>query len=131
MHQQYAVDRGVGQRQLVLVHQGGERRTIRGPFHHALRGRHEGETALRFVAKQPEVRGGIADPQHAQAVQIGPARADAAADEPACHHAERLAVEIAQIDDVERHGQSLGRGARPDNHLQAIGLSLRRGAKAC
>ncbi len=42
-------------------------------------------------------------PEHPQATRIGKPPADAAADEATRHHAERLGVEIAQIDDVDGH----------------------------
>ena len=57
------------------------------PFHHALRRRHEGKAALGLFAKQAEIGRRIADAEHALAARIGPARADAAADEAARHHA--------------------------------------------
>src|SRR5262249_12671133 len=105
---------------------------IRGPFHHALRGRHEGEATLRFLTKEAEIRGWIPDAEHAQAMQIGPAHADAAADEATRHHPEHLAIEIAQIDDVERHGgKTLGSDGSPTVICMWHAASLRRGAKPC
>ena len=43
---------------------------------------------------------------------IGPARADAAADEAPRHRAEPLGVEIAQIDDVDGHGAEFSMNRR-------------------
>ena len=106
MNEQHAVDRRLGQRQFILVHQGREHRAVRRPFHHPLGRRHEGETPLRLVAKQPEVWGRIADPDHAQSVHVLPACAYPPADEAPRDPAERLAVEIAQIDDIERHARN-------------------------
>jgi hypothetical protein len=45
------------------------------------------------------------------AAGVGKAQADAAADETPRCHAERLGVEIAQIDDVDGHGRNLARNA--------------------
>ena len=104
MHQQHAIDRGIRQRQFELVDQRRERRPRGRPFHHALRRRHEGEAALGLLAEQPEIGRGVADAEHAQPARIGPALADAAADEMPRHGAEPLGVEIAQIDDVDGHG---------------------------
>ena len=104
MHQQHAIDRRVGQRQFDLVDQRRQRRPRGRPFHHALRRRHEGEAALGLLAEQAEIGRGVADAEHALAGVSRHSAADAAADEAARHHAEPLAVEIAQIDDVDRHG---------------------------
>ena len=104
MHEQHAIDRGIGERQLELVDQRGETGPVGRPFHHPLHRRHEGQAALRLLAKQPEIGRRIADPEHAHAAGIGKALADAAADEAPRHDAEALGIEIAQIDDVDGHG---------------------------
>ncbi len=49
----------------------------------------------------------IADPEHAHAARIGEALANAASDETARDDAEALGVEIAQIDDIDRHGKTV------------------------
>ena len=109
MHQQHAIDRRVRQRQLELVDQRRQRRLRGRPFHHALRGRHEGQATLGLLAEQPEIGRGVADAEDALSARIDPALADAAADEMPRHGAEPLAVEIAQIDDVDGHGAILPR----------------------
>jgi hypothetical protein len=101
------VDRAVGQRQFVLVHQRGQSRPRGRPFHHALPGRHEGEAAFGLLAEQAEIGRGVADAEHALAGGIPPQSANAAADETTGHHAQALAVEIAQVNDVDRHGLKL------------------------
>jgi len=65
-------------------------------------GRHEGEAALGLFAEQSEIGRGVADAEHALAGGVGPAAADTAADKAARHHAELPAVEIAQVDDIDR-----------------------------
>jgi len=104
MHQQDAVDAGVRQRQIELVDQSRQRGTAGRPFHHPLPRRHESETALGLLAEEAEIGRRIADAEHALARGIAPQPADAAADEAAGDHPEPLAVEIAQINDVDRHG---------------------------
>ena len=104
MHEQHAVDRGIGERQVELVDERREARAHRGPFHHALRRRHEGEAAFRLLAKEAEIGRRIADARDAHPARVGKARADAAADEAPRHHAQALGIEIAQVDDVDGHG---------------------------
>ena len=104
MHQQHAIDGGVRQRQFKLIDQRRQRRLRGRPFHHALRRRHEGEATLGLLAEQPEIGRGVADAEDALSTRIDPAPADAAADEMPRHRAEPLAIEIAQIDDVDGHG---------------------------
>jgi hypothetical protein len=69
-----------------------------------LRGRHEGEAAFRFLPEQAKVRRRVTDAGNAQPARIGPARADAAADEAACNRSQGLSIEVAQVDDVEKQG---------------------------
>src|SRR5690349_19213746 len=107
MHEQHAIDCAVRQRHFLFVDQSGEARAIRGPFHDALCARHESEAALSLLAEQAEIGRDIADAEHALAAHVTPAAADAAADETARHHAEVLAVEVAQVDHVYRHGGKL------------------------
>ena len=107
MHEQHAVDRRVGERQVVFLDQCRERRLRRRPAHHALRRRHQRKAPFRLFTKQAQIGCGIADPEHALAGGVGPMRADAAADEPARHDAQPLSIEIAQIDNV--HGRKLPR----------------------
>ena len=73
------------------------------PMHDALGGRHEGEDALRLLAKIGEIGRGVAEPEHAQPGVILPAGAQQPRHQPASHLAQGLIVEIAQIDDIERH----------------------------
>ncbi len=108
MHEQYAVDRGIGERQIKLVDQRREARPVGRPVQHALHRRHEGEATLRLLPEQAEIRGRIADAEHAHAARVVEALTDAAADETTRHGAELLGVEIAQIDDIDGH---LGRVA--------------------
>jgi hypothetical protein len=82
---------------------------IRRPFHHALRRRHEGETALRLLAKEAEIGCRIAHAEHAQPAGVGEAGTDATTDEAARHDAQALGVEGAQIDDVDGHGEKVAR----------------------
>ena len=72
-------------------------------IHHALHRRHEGEAALRLLAKQTQIGRRIADPEHALPARVRPARADAAPDEAARHGAEPLGIKVAQVDDVVGH----------------------------
>ena len=115
MDQQHAIDRGIGQRQFRLVDQRREPGPVRRPFHHALRGRHEGQATLRILAENPEIRGGVADTGDPLAAHLVPMRADAVADKAPGHDPERLRVEIPQVHDVDEHGQhgSMKRGIRP------------------
>ena len=62
------------------------------------------EAALGLLAEQAEIGRGIADAEHALAGGVAPQAADAAADEAAGHHAQPLAIEIAQVHDIDRHG---------------------------
>jgi hypothetical protein len=107
MHEQHAIHRAVRQRQFEFVNQRGKRRPRRRPFHHALCGRHEREAPFRLFAEQAEIGCRIADAEHTLLAQIGPTLADAVADEMTRHRAEPLAVEIAQIDDVDGHAAIL------------------------
>ncbi len=113
MHQHHPVDRGIGERQFILVDQRGERGPGGRPFHHALACRHEGEAAFGLLAEKAEIGRRIADADHALAGGIAPQLADAAANEAAGHHAQALAVKIAQIDDIDRHAVKLSRSACP------------------
>ena len=103
VHEQNTVDRGVGERQFELVHQCREPRPRRGPFHHALRRRHEGKAALGLLAELAEIRRGIAHPEHAHTARVGKTHADAAPDETPRRYSEPLGVEIAQIDHIDGH----------------------------
>jgi hypothetical protein len=103
VHEQDAVDRRIRQRQFGFVDESRERRPLGRPFHHPLRRRHEGEAALRVLTKQAEIRGRIADAEDAQPLAAVPQASDADADEASRHLAERVDVEAAEIDDVERH----------------------------
>ena len=82
-----------------------------GHFTTPCAGRHEGEAALGLLAEQAEIGRRIADAEHALAGGIAPQRTHAAADKAARHHAERLAVKIAQIDDIDGHGGKLAQVA--------------------
>src|SRR4051812_24041717 len=104
MHQQQPVNCRIRKRQIELFDQRGEGRPCRGPFHHALRGWHEGKAALRLLAEKSEVRRCIADACNTQAPRVAPAGADAAAHEATRNRAQRLSVEVAQINDVEKQG---------------------------
>ena len=104
MHQKHSVDRRIGEWQIELFDQCGERRARRGPFHYALRSRHEREAPLGFLAEQPEIRCRIANAHDAQPARIRPAGADTAAHKAARNRAQRLSVEVAQIDDIEKQG---------------------------
>ncbi|MGY4500140.1 glyoxylase-like metal-dependent hydrolase (beta-lactamase superfamily II) [Bradyrhizobium sp. GM24.11] len=103
MDQQDAVDRGVGKRQRELVDQRGQRGPPRGPFQHALRRRHEGDTAFRILAEQPQIGRGIADAEHTLALGIRPALPNAAIDHLPCHDAEAPGIKLAKVDDVDGH----------------------------
>ena len=104
MHQEYPIDGGIGERQLELIDEGGKTGPVGRPFHHPLHRRHEGEAAFRLLAKEPEVRRRVAHPEHAHAARVGKALANAAPDEAPGDDAEALGIEIAQIDDINRHG---------------------------
>ena len=45
--------------------------------------------------------------EQAHTTEVGKARADTAADEPPRHGAKALAIEIAQVDDVDGHGKTV------------------------
>ena len=107
MHEQHAVDGAVAQRQVELVDQRGQGRPGRGPFHHPLRRRHEGEAAFRLFAKEPEIGSRIADAEHLHAAGVGEPGANATSDEAPGDHAKALGIEIAQIDDVVGHGTKI------------------------
>jgi len=109
MNEEHPVDLGIGERHLQLIDQGGKTGPVGRPFHHPLRGRHEGEAAFRLLAKQAEIRRRITHSQHAHAAGIGEALADAAADKAAGHDAEALGIEVAQIDDIDGHGKTVAR----------------------
>src|SRR6185295_504874 len=78
------------------------------PLHDALRRRHEGKAAFRLLAEQTEIWRRVADADDALRARIRPARPDAAADKAPRHRAERLGVEVTQVDDIE-HGSALFR----------------------
>src|SRR5262249_31740740 len=78
MHEEHAIDRGIGERQLELIDEGGETGPVGRPFHHPLHRRHEGEAAFRLLAKEPEIRRRIAHPEYAHAARVGKALAYAA-----------------------------------------------------
>src|SRR5262249_32688914 len=84
-----------------------ETRPVGRPFHHPLHRRHEGEAAFRLLAKEPEIGRRIAHPEHAHAAHVGEALAYAAPDEAPGDDAETLGIEIAQIDDIDRHGDKV------------------------
>ena len=100
MNEQHAIHRRIGERQIVFLDQSRQTGPRRRPAHYALLRRHHGEAALGLFAEQTEIRGGIADAEHAHAAGIGPARANAVTDEAAGHDAKMLGVEISQVDDV-------------------------------
>jgi hypothetical protein len=115
-----AIDRGIRQRHRKFIDQGGERRTRGRPFQHALRRRHEGDTALGVLAEQAEIRRRIADAEHPLTLNIRPARMNAAIDQPPRHDAEALRIEIAEIDDIDGHALNLtcrGTSRRPDYRI--------------
>ena len=70
---------------------------------------HEGEAPFGLLAKQPEIGRRIADAEHAQGARIGPAPANAAADEAAGNHAKLMGIKVSQVDDVYGHGAILSR----------------------
>jgi hypothetical protein len=107
MHEQHPIDRRVGERQGEIIRQRRQAGPQRGPFDHALRGRHEGEAAFRFFAEQAQIGGRVADAEDAQAARIGKARPYPPAHEAPRHVAEALRVEIAEIDHIKRHGAKL------------------------
>src|ERR1700694_3467196 len=109
VNHQDAVDGGIRQRQRKLIDQCCEGWARRRPLQHALRGRHEGDAALRVLAKQAEIRGGIAQAEHPLATGGRPARMNAAIDQPPCHDTEALRIEIAEVDDIDGHGHNLTR----------------------
>src|SRR4029079_17230372 len=92
------------------------------PFHHALSGWHESQATLRLLAEQPEIGRGVADAEDALPTRVDPAPADAAADEMPRHRAEPLAIEVAQIDDIDGHGGIVSRTMR----VQGRGLTMLR-----
>ncbi len=100
MHQQHAIHGRIGERQVILIDQCGERRAARGPTHHALRRRHHGQAPLRLFAEQAEIRRRVANAEHAQRAGVFPARPYAAADQPPGNNPEPLGIKVAQIDDV-------------------------------
>ena len=104
MHQEHPIDGGIGEGQLELIDEGGKPGPVGRPFHHPLHRRHEGEAAFRLLAKEPEVRRRVAHPEHAHAARVGKALANAAPDEAPGDDAEALGIEIAQVDDIDRHG---------------------------
>src|SRR5207248_10362080 len=53
------------------------------------------------------VGGRVANPENAHAAGIGKALADTATDETARDDAQPLGIEVAQIDDIDRHGAKL------------------------
>ena len=113
MHQQHAIDRGIRQRQLELIDQRRQRGLARRPFHHALRGRHEGEACARPPRGTGRDRASHSRCRARAGRGVSPQRAaDAAADEMPRHRAEPLDVEIAQIDDVDGHGANCTMNAR-------------------
>ena len=116
MDHQNPIHRRIRQRQRHLIDQRRQRRAFRRPFQHALRRRHESQTALRRVAKQSQIGGGIADAEHALVLGIRPARLDAAIDQPPRRDAEPLRIEVPEIDDVDGHGRTLAchRGHSPN-----------------
>src|SRR5262249_5716673 len=61
----------------------------------------------RLLAKEPEIGRRIAHPEHAHAARVGKALANAAPDEAPGDDAEALGIEIAQIDDIDRHGHKV------------------------
>jgi hypothetical protein len=107
MHQKHAIDRAIGERQFVLVHQRRQCRPRRRPFQHALPRRHESEATLGFFAKQAEIGRRITDTEHALASGVAPQRSDAATAKSPRHDAQALAIKIAQVNDIDRHGLEL------------------------
>src|SRR5260370_5041230 len=83
--------------------QGGQRRARGRPFQNPLCRRHEGDAALRVLANQAKIGGGIAEAEHPLALRVRPARMNAAIDQPPRHDAEALRIEIAEIDDIDGH----------------------------
>jgi len=103
MHQQDEIDRAVGQRHIAFVDQRRQRRACRRPLHNPLRARHEGEASFGLVAKQPQIGRRIANSEHTPRARIGPAAADAAANEAARDHPQPVGVEITQVNDIHGH----------------------------
>ena len=133
MHQQHAIDRGVGQRQFELVDQRRQRRPRGRPFHHALRRRHEGEAALGLLAEQPEIGRGVADAEdaHVRAYRSSARRMPRPTKWRATD-AEPLGVEIAQIDDVDGHGGIVSTNATnlPRRSRADVGFGYGYGSRA-
>src|SRR6476660_1298032 len=121
MDHQHAVDGGIRQRQGKFIDQRCEGWPRRRPLQHALRGRHEGDAALRFLAKQAEIRRGIAKAEHPMAIGGRPARMNAAIDQSPRHDTEALRIEITEVDDIDGHGPNLPR--RGSARLAEYGLA--------
>ncbi len=107
MDDEEAVHRGIGQRQHVVLDQGGAAGPRRRPVDDALPGRHEGEGAVGLLAENAEIGRAIAEPDGEHAAGRGPVGADGARHHAPRDHAELRGVEGAEIDDV-RHGTSGG-----------------------
>ena len=103
MDQEHAVDRAVGQGQVVLVDQGGEVAALARPARHALLRRHEGQGALRFLAERPQEGRGIAQAQHGLAAHVRPHFAQPRAQQPHRHLPEGAAVKLVEVEDVRPH----------------------------
>ncbi len=65
--------------------------------------RHHGDDALGLLVEHLQIRRRVAEPEQAEAAQIGPHHACAPADHAARDLAQAGAVEIAQIDDIGKH----------------------------
>jgi hypothetical protein len=120
MHQKQPIDRSIGEWQIELLDESRERWPRRGPFHNALRSRHEGEAPLGFFAEEPQIGCRVSKSRDAQPARIRPARSDAAAHKAARNRAQGLSVEVAQVDDVEKQSGSSARSW--DNYRCANGV---------
>jgi len=96
-----------GERQFVLIDKRGQSRAQRRPLHDALPRRHEGETPLGFLAKQPEIGCGVPNAEHALTRSVATQRADASTDEAAGDNPQSLAVKITKVHHVDRHAAKL------------------------
>ncbi len=103
MNREHAVDRGRGERQATILDERSGRRSLGRPINDALTRRHEAHDAFGLIAKRAQIGRCIAEAEEAISLNIRPHGPQTPPQQHAHDPAERIPIEIAQIDDIKVH----------------------------